>query len=58
MYLPGFLNLDLFSAGVHALNGMLVARNPSHNRGYTAAGLPPPKGQWSRHRWKGERVYE
>jgi len=39
MYLPTFPNLDLFSAGVNALNGVLVARNPSHNRGYTAAGL-------------------
>ena len=39
MYLPSFPNLDLFSAGVNALNGVLVARNPSHNRGYTAAGL-------------------
>ena len=39
MYLPSFTNLDLFSAGVNALNGVLVARNPSHNRGYTAAGL-------------------
>jgi len=39
MYLPSFPNLDLFSAGVNALNGVLVARNPSHNRGYTATGL-------------------
>jgi uncharacterized membrane protein YeiH len=39
MYLPSFPNLDLFSAGVNALNGVLVARNPSHDRGYTAAGL-------------------
>jgi Glycine transporter len=38
MYLP-FPSLDLFSAGVRALNGAPVARNPSHNRGYTAAGL-------------------
>jgi hypothetical protein len=29
MYLPSFRNLDLFSAGVNALNGVLVARNPS-----------------------------
>jgi uncharacterized membrane protein YeiH len=29
----------LFSAGINALNGVLVARNPSHNRGYTVAGL-------------------
>jgi len=39
MYLPSFPNLDLFSAGVNALNGVLVARNPSHNRGYTLMGL-------------------
>ncbi len=39
MYLPSFPNLDLFSAGINALNGVLVARNPSHNRGYTVAGL-------------------
>jgi uncharacterized membrane protein YeiH len=39
MYLPSFPNVDLFSAGINALNGVLVARNPSHNRGYTVAGL-------------------
>ena len=39
MTLPSFPNIDLFSAGINALNGELVARNPSHNRGYTAAGL-------------------
>jgi len=39
MYLPSFPNVDLFSAGVNALNGVLVARNPSHNRGYAAVGL-------------------
>src|SRR5258707_10568049 len=39
MTLPSFPNIDLFSAGINALNGVLVARNPSHNRGYTAAGL-------------------
>jgi uncharacterized membrane protein YeiH len=39
MYLPSFANLDLFSAGVNALDGVVVARNPSHNRAYTAAGL-------------------
>jgi len=39
MYLPSFPNLDLFSAGVNALNGVLVARNPPHNRGYTFTGL-------------------
>jgi uncharacterized membrane protein YeiH len=39
MDLPSFPNVDLFSAGVNALNGVLVARNPSHNRGYTLMGL-------------------
>jgi uncharacterized membrane protein YeiH len=39
MDLPSFPNVDLFSAGVNALNGVLVARNPSHNRGYTVVGL-------------------
>ena len=39
MTLPNFPNLDLFSAGINALNGVLVARNPSHNRGYTFNGL-------------------
>jgi uncharacterized membrane protein YeiH len=39
MTLPSFPNIDLFSAGINALNGALVAQNPSHNRGYTAAGL-------------------
>ena len=39
MNLPNFPNVDLFSAGINALNGVLVARNPSHNRGYTVAGL-------------------
>jgi uncharacterized membrane protein YeiH len=39
MYLPSFPNVDLFSAGINALNGVLVARNPSHNRGYSVAGL-------------------
>lgn len=39
MTLPNFPNVDLFSAGINALNGALVAQNPSHNRGYTAAGL-------------------
>ncbi len=29
----------MFSAGINALYGVLVARQPSHNRGYTAAGL-------------------
>ena len=39
MNLPSFPNVDLFSAGVNALYGALVACQPSHNRGYTAAGL-------------------
>ena len=39
MTLPSFPQVDLFSAGINALNGVLVARNPSHNRGYTLAGL-------------------
>jgi len=39
MTLPSFPNVDLFSAGINALNGVLVARNPSHNRGYTLMGL-------------------
>jgi uncharacterized membrane protein YeiH len=39
MNLPNYPNIDLFSAGVNALNGVLVARNPSHNRGYTLMGL-------------------
>jgi uncharacterized membrane protein YeiH len=39
MNLPNFPQVDLFSAGINALNGVLIARNPSHNRGYTVAGL-------------------
>src|ERR1700728_4540101 len=39
MNLPSFPQVDLFSAGINALNGVLVARNPSHDRGYTVAGL-------------------
>jgi uncharacterized membrane protein YeiH len=39
MNLPNFPDVDLFSAGVNALNGVLVAQNPSHDRGYTVAGL-------------------
>src|SRR5579863_7361193 len=39
MYLPSFPHTDMFSAGINALYGILVARQPSHNRGYTAAGL-------------------
>jgi uncharacterized membrane protein YeiH len=39
MNLPSFPNVDLFSAGINALNGVLVARNPSHNRGFALVGL-------------------
>lgn len=39
MNLPSFPHVDLFSAGINALYGVLLARNPSHNRGYTVAGL-------------------
>lgn len=39
MTLPSFPDIDLFSAGINALNGVLIARNPSHDRGYTVAGL-------------------
>ena len=39
MNLPTFPNIDLFSAGINALNGVLVARHPSHDRGYTLMGL-------------------
>jgi len=39
MYLPSFPHIDLFAAGINALNGALVARNPSHNRGYSLAGI-------------------
>lgn len=39
MHLPSFPNVDLFAAGINALNGVLVARNPSHDRGYSVAGL-------------------
>jgi uncharacterized membrane protein YeiH len=39
MTLPSFPNIDLFSAGINALNGVLVARHPSHDRGYAVVGL-------------------
>jgi len=39
MNLPNFPQLDMFSAGINALYGVLVAGQPSRNRGYTAAGL-------------------
>ena len=39
MNLPSFPHVDMFSAGINALYGVLLARQPSHNRGYTVAGL-------------------
>jgi len=39
MTLPSFPHVDMFAAGINALNGILIARQPSHNRGYTVAGL-------------------
>lgn len=39
MELPSFPNIDLFSAAVNALYGVLISANPSHNRGYTVWGL-------------------
>jgi uncharacterized membrane protein YeiH len=36
---PSFPHIDMFSAGINALNGVLVARHPSHNRGYAVVGL-------------------
>ena len=39
MTLPSFPHIDLFSAGINALYGVLVARNPSHDRGYSVSGL-------------------
>jgi len=39
MNLPSFPHIDLFAAGINALNGVLVARNPSHDRGYAVVGL-------------------
>jgi uncharacterized membrane protein YeiH len=39
MNLPSFPNVDLFSAGINALYGVMVARSPLRNRGYTVAGL-------------------
>ena len=37
--LPNFPQVDLFSVAINALCGVLVARQPSHDRDYTAAGL-------------------
>ncbi len=39
MNLPNFPQLDMFSAGINALYGVLIAGQPSHNRGFTVAGL-------------------
>jgi uncharacterized membrane protein YeiH len=39
MDLPSFPRIDLFAAGINALNAALIARNPTHNRGYTVVGL-------------------
>jgi hypothetical protein len=33
MNLPNFPEIDLFSAGINALYGVLAARQPSHDRG-------------------------
>jgi len=39
MNLPSFPQVDMFSAGINALYGVLIARQPSHDRNYTVAGL-------------------
>jgi uncharacterized membrane protein YeiH len=39
MNLPSFPSVDMFSAGVNALAGVLDASHPTHNRGYAAVGL-------------------
>lgn len=39
MTLPNFPQVDMFSAGINALYGVLLAGQPSHNRGYTVVGL-------------------
>src|SRR5579863_3664553 len=39
MTLPNFPQVDMFSAGVNSLYGVLLAGQPSHNCGYTVAGL-------------------
>jgi uncharacterized membrane protein YeiH len=39
MNLPSFPHVDMFSAGINALYGALLAAQPSHNRGYTLVGL-------------------
>ena len=38
MNLPSFPNIDLFSAGVNGLYGVLIARDPSHNRATRSRG--------------------
>ena len=37
--LPDYPELDTFAAAINALNGAVVAQSPSHNRGYTFAGI-------------------
>jgi len=39
MTLPSYPNVDLFAAGINALYGVLIARNPSHDRGFSLVGL-------------------
>jgi uncharacterized membrane protein YeiH len=39
MDLPGFPRVDLFAAGINALNGTLIASSATHNRSYTFVGL-------------------
>jgi uncharacterized membrane protein YeiH len=39
MTLPNFPQVDMFSAGINSLYGVLLAGQPSHNRGYTVMGL-------------------
>jgi len=39
MDLPSFPRIDVFAAGINALNATLIARSPSHNRGYTLVGV-------------------
>jgi uncharacterized membrane protein YeiH len=39
MNLPSFPQVDMFSAGINALYGVLIARQPSHDRNYTVVGL-------------------
>ena len=39
MNLHSLPNVDLFSAGINPSDGVLVAHNPSHDRGYARVGL-------------------